>query len=66
VNEARRSKASESHKTPQCRREQKCADTTGTVLVPGLAISNAKTQIHFSDKIYGSNFIKQRSETVMV
>jgi len=31
-----------------------------------LAISNARILIHFSDKIYGSNFIKQRSETVIV
>jgi len=33
---------------------------------PGLAISNAKILIHFSSKIYGSNFIKQHSENVMV
>jgi len=32
----------------------------------GLAISNAKILIYFSNKIHGSNFIKQRSETVMV
>ena len=33
----------------------------------GLAISNAKIQIYiFSTKIYGSNFIKQHSQTVMV
>ena len=31
-----------------------------------LAISNARILIHFSDKIYGINFIKQRSETVIV
>ena len=31
---------------------------------PGLAISNAK--IHFSNKINGSNFIKEHPETVMV
>jgi len=31
-----------------------------------LAISNAKISIYFSNKIYGSNFIKQHSETVMV
>jgi len=31
---------------------------------PGLAIFNAK--IYFSNKIYGNNFIKQHSETVMV
>ena len=33
---------------------------------PGLAISNSKMLIYFSNKIYGSNFIKQHSETVMV
>jgi len=50
----------------QCHRERKCADTVGTVLVPSvLAISSAKIDI-FSNKIYGSNFIKQHSETVMV
>ena len=32
----------------------------------GLAISNAKTQIYFSSKMDGSNFIKQHSETVTV
>jgi len=33
---------------------------------PGLAIFNAKILIYFSNKIYGRNFIKQHSETVMV
>ena len=33
---------------------------------PGLAISSAKIQIYFSNKIYGSNFVKQHSETVTV
>ena len=33
---------------------------------PGLAISNAKVLTYFSNKIYGSNFSKQHSETVMV
>jgi len=33
---------------------------------PGLAISSAKTEIYFSNKTYGSNFIKQHAETVMV
>jgi len=33
---------------------------------PGLAISNAKILIYFSNKIYGSNFSKEHSETVMV
>jgi len=32
----------------------------------GLAISNAKILIYFSDKIYGSNSVKQHSETVTV
>jgi len=32
----------------------------------GLAISNAKILINFSNKIYGSNFVKQHSETAMV
>jgi len=44
--------------------EGKCADTAGTVPVPWTG--NAKILIHFSNKIYGSNFIKQHSETVMV
>ena len=33
---------------------------------PGLAISNAKIQIYFSNKIYESNFIKRHLETAMV
>jgi len=35
---------------------------------PGLAISNAKMKVYFSNKIkiYRNNFIKQHSETVMV
>jgi len=33
---------------------------------PGLAISNATIFIYFSNKIYGSIFVKQHSETVMV
>jgi len=49
-----------------CSRERKCADTIGTVPVPRQAIFNAKILIYFSSKIYGSNFIKQNSETVMV
>ena len=32
----------------------------------GLVISNAKISIYFLNKIYGNNFIKQHSETVMV
>jgi len=30
---------------------------------PGLAIFNAERLMHFSNKIYGSNVIKQHSET---
>jgi len=33
---------------------------------PGLAISIGKILIRFSNKIYGSSFIKQHSETVIV
>ena len=33
---------------------------------PGLAISSAKALIYFLYKIYGSTFIKQHTETVMV
>jgi len=48
-------------------KERKCADTIGTVPVPrGLAISNVKILIYFSNKMYGSNFIKQHSETAPV
>ena len=32
----------------------------------GPAISNAKTNISFSNKIHGSNFIEQHAETAMV
>jgi len=46
-------------------KERKCADRM-TVPVPWLAISSAKISIYFSDKIYGNNFIKQHSGTVMV
>ena len=46
-------------------RERKCADTTGTVLVPhGLAISSAEMQMRFSNETHESNFIRQHSETV--
>jgi len=47
-------------------RERKCADTIGTVPVPWVAISNAKILIYFSNKICGSNFIKQHSETIVM
>jgi len=33
---------------------------------PGLASSNARILIHFSNQIYGSIVIKQHSETVVV
>ena len=33
---------------------------------PGLAITNAKIEINFSNEIYGSNFTKQHLESVMV
>ena len=32
---------------------------------PGLAISNDRIVIYFSNKIHGSNFIKQHSETMV-
>jgi len=45
---------------------RKCADTTGTVPVPWAAHFQCwKLLIYFSNKLYGSNFIKQYSETVM-
>jgi len=44
--------------------EGKCADTIGTVPDPWVAISNDEIKIYFSNKIHGSNFIKQHSETV--
>ena len=47
--------------------ERKCADTIGTVPVPWAGHSiNAKIFMYFSNKIYGTDFIKQHSETVMV
>jgi len=33
---------------------------------PGLAISSAKIFVYFSNKIYGSDFVEQHTETVMV
>jgi len=33
---------------------------------PGLAIFNAKILIYFSNKTYGSNFIKQLSEKIKI
>jgi len=51
----------------ECNRERHCADTIlAQCRFHALAISNAKILIHFSNKIYGSNFTKQHSETVMV
>jgi len=44
--------------------ERQCADTIGTVPVSWLAISSAEILIYF--QLYGSNFVKQHSETVMV
>jgi len=52
-----------------CHREQKCADTIGTVLVPWAGHFQRKNNnVFFPYKIYvyGSNFIKQHSETVTV
>jgi len=49
------------------KRQRRVADRElKTVLVSWLAISNDKILVYFSKKIYGSNFIKQHSETVMV
>jgi len=44
----------------------KCADTIGTVPVRWACHFSAEILIYFSNKIYGGNFIKQHSETVMV
>jgi len=44
--------------------EEKCADTSYRVAGSLLAISSAKIHMYFSNKIYGSNFIKQYSETI--
>jgi len=46
-------------------RERKCTDTLAQCRLPGMAISYAKIFIYFSYKIYGSDFIRQHSETVM-
>jgi len=46
-------------------KDRLCADTTGTVPLVWL-FPIPKILIYFSNKIYGSNFIKQHSETVMV
>jgi len=47
-------------------RERKCADTINTVPILGSTISNAKILMYFSNAIYGSNFMKQHSQAVMV
>jgi len=47
-------------------RERKCADTIGTVPVPWAGHFQCQISIYFSNKIHGSIFIKQHSETVMV
>ena len=46
--------------------KRKCADTIGTVPVPWADHFqiNGKMLMYFSNKIYGSNFIKRHSETV--
>jgi len=46
--------------------EWKCADTIGTVPVSWAGHFQCCNINIFSNKIYGSNFIKQHSETVMV
>jgi len=40
-------------------RERKVPTQLAQCWFPGLAFSNAKIKIYFSNKIYGSNFIKQ-------
>ena len=46
--------------------ERQCADTTtAQCRFPGLAISNAKIRIYFSDKVYGSYSIKQHSQKLL-
>ena len=45
---------------------QVCRYNMAQCRLHGLAIFNIKTMNIFSDKIYGSNFIKQHSETVMI
>ena len=51
-------------------RERKCADTIGTVLVPSAARlfqwRNINIGVYVSNKIHGSSFINQHSETVVV
>ena len=50
-------------------KEQNCVDTIGTVLVPWsgrFLFPMLKYKYIFFEKIYGSNFIKQHSETVIV
>ena len=48
-------------------RERKCANTIGTVWIPWAGhLKCYNINIYFSNKIYGSNFIKQHSETVRV
>jgi len=53
-------------RTRHVHRERKCADTIGTVPVPSAGHLQRQMLIHFSNKIFGSNFIKQQSETGMV
>ena len=48
-------------------RERKCADTIGTALVRWAGhFQRQNINIYFSNKIHGSNFAEQHSETVMV
>jgi len=47
-------------------REGKCADRTGTVLVPCMGWPFPTLNIYFSNKIYGNSFIKHLSETVII
>jgi len=47
-------------------RKRKCADTTAQCRFPELAMPNVKMVIYLSNKMYGSNVIKQHSETVIV
>ena len=54
-------------KTTDNYREQIYVDTAGTVLVPRAGHFQCyNMNMFFSDKIHGSNFIKQHSETAMV
>jgi len=64
----RRAKSSlrTSKHAPADGKERKCADTTGTVLVPRASHFQWWNIEIFSSEIHGSNFIKQHSETLTV